>query len=92
MRLQSLQKNLAVPGVLMTCSVCDCSVPLGVLLGGFRTVDSVVSVGMCCVSMCSCFSLGSYFGLMLSDGHSVVLSVGFSVGVVGLSVLLAILS
>ena len=76
--------------MLKTCSVSVCSGQLGVLLGGFRTVDNVVSVGVCCVSMCSCFSLGSYFVLMLSDGCSVVLSVGFSVGVVGLFVLLAI--
>ena len=34
--------------------------------------------GVCCVSMCSCFSLGSYLVLMLSDGCSVVLAVVFS--------------
>ena len=90
MRLQSLRKDLAVPGVLMTCSVCVCSVPLGVLVCGFKTVGDVVNEGVCCVSMCSCFSLGSYFALMLSEGCSVVLSVVFSVCWVGLFVLLAI--
>ena len=89
-RLQSRRKNLAVPGVLMTCGVCGCSVPLSVLMGGLRMLDDVVGDEMGCVSMCSCFSLGSYFVLMLSDGCSVILAVVFSEWLIGLCVLLTI--
>ena len=76
--------------MLITCSVHVCFVPLVVLVCGFKTVGDLVSGEVCCVSMCSCFSLGSYFVLMLSDGCSVVLAVVFSVCLVGLFVLLAI--
>ena len=70
--------------------MCVCSVPLGVLVGVFKTVGCVVRGGVCFVSMCSRFSLVSYSVLMVSVGCSVVLSVVFSVCLVGLFVLLAI--
>ena len=89
-RLQSLRKDLASPGVLMTCSVHVCFVPLVVLVCGFKTVGDLVSDKVCCVSMCSCVSLGSYCLLVLSGCCSVVLAVVFSVCLVGLAVLLAI--
>ena len=91
MRMQSLRKDLAAPGVLMTCRVCVCVL--------FRWVSWWVSskrwVVLCllgCV-LCQCVlvvSLVSYSVLMVSVGCSVVLSVVFSVCSVALFVLLAI--
>ena len=47
MRLQSLRKDLASPGVLMTCSVHVGFVPLVVLVCGFKTVGDLVSDAVC---------------------------------------------